>query len=563
MCLKKGWFIVALFFVFLQMLCAEEMLQTLPLEQKIAQLFIIAIDNSEYLPADSELLTQSALFSNERAKKYNKSLAETLIKQYQVGGVHFIGYGTIESSLQAIGEVQALSGIPLLITQDFEWGLKMRLANGMKFPYAMTLGAIQDTHLIYQLGKEIARQCILLGVHINFAPVADIASNPLNPIINYRSFSSDKVNVATKAINLIHGLQDGGLIACAKHFCGHGDSDSDSHLALPILHHSLPDLIARELYPFQKLIAAGVKSIMTAHLHVPAIDSRENRSITLSYAAITELLQKQLGFSQLIITDALNMQAINGYFKPGEVELEAFLAGNDILLMSEDVPLAIATITKAINDGMINEAELDRRVLKILKIKEELGLFKKKVDAAMPDIRSFVTSEALALKKHLYEAAVTVVANNDSLIPIANGEKSLALIQIGGDEDSSFKNEMAIQYPYLTTFYIKKDAKQEDWESLLTSVMHYQTIVIGLFDIQKWSNLNYGISQYARNGIQSLFELNKDLIVSIFGNAYSLRLFTHVPTVIMAYEPEIESQIAAAQIIAGKIPALGRLPIMI
>lgn len=383
---------------------AENILKTLSLEQKIAQLFIIGISNTQYLL--TPVIATNSLFSNEKEEKFTKDLAERLIIEYGVGGVHFVRYGTIESSMRAIKELQSLSKLPLLISQDFEWGLNMRLVDAIKFPYNLTLGAIKDNKLIYDLGKEIGRQCKLLGVHINFAPVADINSNPKNPIINVRSFGSDKYNVAEKCIQFMRGLQDAGIIACAKHFCGHGDTSVDSHIDLPVIAHDLARLHDLELYPFKQLIKAGIKAIMTAHMHVPAIDNRTNIPITLSSNAINNLLRKQLHFSGLVITDALDMQAISKYFNPGEVEIEAFVAGNDILLMSENVPAAISNFKKAIDLGRISLDDLDMRVLKILKTKEEFGLFN--INSSFQDnlaVSDFNTESALNLKKKLDESS--------------------------------------------------------------------------------------------------------------------------------------------------------------
>ncbi len=501
-------------------------LDSMSLEQKIAQLFVIAVDLSEYLPEDSPIKSNPRMFNSERADQFKKALAEELICQHEVGGVLFIGYGTIPICMQAIQELQNMSKIPLLISQDFEWGLNMRLVDAIKFPYNMTLGAIQDNKLIYQMASEIARQCKLLGVHMNFAPVVDVNSNPNNPIIGARSFGEDKENVADKAINFMLGLQDNGIIACAKHFCGHGDTDTDSHLDLPIIKHDLKRLQDIEIYPFKKLIDAGIKSIMSAHINAPAIDSRKNRPITLSKPAITGLLQQELEFTGIVVTDGLNMKAISKHFEPGEAELESFIAGNDILLMSEDIPKAILTIKQAVQDNKITEEEINRRALKILTLKEDLGLLDSRSDNQETiSIQGFSTPQAQELKTKLYESAITVVRDKHKLLPL-DKNASITFVQVGNSKQI--------------------DNQPETLETC-------DTIVVSLFGNR--------ITQEALSFLQDIQKLDKNVVLIIFGSPYSLRHFYNIPTVIVAYEAEPEAQLAAKKVIFGELKATGKLPI--
>jgi len=273
--------------------------------------------------------------------------------------------GTPRNQVQLTNSYQSLTKTPLLIAMDAEWGVGMRLDSVFDFPRQLNLGAIRDNNLIYQMGVAISEQCKRLGVHVNFAPVADVNSNPMNPVINDRSFGEDIYNVANKSIAYMRGMQDNNVLACAKHFPGHGDTDKDSHKTLPSVSQSKQRIDSLELYPFRQLIKNGVGSIMSAHLYVPALDSLEKRASSLSKKIITELLKDEMDFNGLVFTDALNMKGVSQYFKPGELEVKALLAGNDVLLYSEDVPRAIKHIEKAITKGTISINDINNKVLKI------------------------------------------------------------------------------------------------------------------------------------------------------------------------------------------------------
>ena len=552
---------------------AKQILNQLTVEQKIGQLFIVGVYNNKFCKNEfidiNTLpdLIQKRIVNTTKKDKFNKKIAQKLIQKYNIGGIHLLDFGSIKSCFDSIEYFQSISKIPLLISQDFEWGLTMRLHDAIRFPRNMTLGAIQDNNLIYQLGKEIGRQCKLLGLHINFAPVIDINSNPNNPVIGDRSFGSNKENVAQKGIQVMLGLQDAGIISCAKHFCGHGDTITDSHLDLPIINHTIERINDFELYPFKGLINNGVKAIMSAHIHVPSIDSRLNRSLTLSQNAMTELLQNKLKFSGLIITDALDMQGITKHFNNGEAALEAFLAGNDILLMCEDVPKAINTIKKVVQENELLQKELDRRVLKILTTKEKLNLHITKNNA--PFIyENFHTNYAKELKSKLYESAITIIDNQELIIDnnsysnnCSNNSKKIALIQISNNKlnnQNVFYTELKKHYKDLYSFNISLNNSPENYNNLLNQIEKYETIIIGLFDINKFAHLNYGINQ---NCLNFLNDLKQKTILTIFGSPYSLKLFNNFKNIIIAYENDVDAQIASAKVISGKLKAIGKLPI--
>ena len=302
---------------------ADSIMSQMSNQQKIAQLFMVAA------------------YSN-KGKEHKKQITD-LITSYNIGGLMFLQGGPVRQA-KLTNYYQSISETPLMIAIDAEWGVSMRLDSSLRFPWQMTLGAIQDSNFIYNMGVEVARQCKLLGININFAPVVDVNSNPDNPIINNRSFGEDPNKVASFGLAYMKGMQDNNVLACAKHFPGHGDTDTDSHKTLPVLNHNLVRLHKIELLPFRRLINNGLGSVMAAHLHVPSLDDRQNIPTSLSEKVITNLLQDELGFTGLVITDALNMKGVTKFYEPGLLDLKALLAGNDVLLFSADVPKAIQEI---------------------------------------------------------------------------------------------------------------------------------------------------------------------------------------------------------------------------
>ncbi|MBX9449581.1 MAG: hypothetical protein KL787_07670 [Taibaiella sp.] len=333
----------------------DSVYQSLNQDQRIGQLFMVAAYSG--------------------GEKYNEPAITKLIQEHQIGGLIFM-QGTAEAQARQTNKYQGISHIPLLIGMDAEWGLGMRLKGVRNFPRQMMLGAARDEALVYEMGALIAEQCQRLGVHINFAPDIDINNNPKNPVINFRSFGEDKSWVARLGLAYMKGMQDHQVLACAKHFPGHGDVDIDSHLDLPVINKTKAELDSLELYPFKVLADSGVASVMVAHLSVTQLEPVPNLPTTLSYQVVTKLLQEELKYQGLIITDALNMEGVTKYYEPGEVDFKAFRAGNDILLFSEDVPLAVGKIRKEIQSGNLTEARLAYSVKKILGAKFDVGLHK-------------------------------------------------------------------------------------------------------------------------------------------------------------------------------------------
>lgn len=341
--------------------CMINRLNQLSIDEKIGQLFIIGVwlGDTEKIKLKSQQMLPRKV--------------ERLIKKYKVGGLLFLGSGTLSQEKELITNYQEITKIPLLIAQDCEWGIGMRLKDGEIYSKNSDLGKLEDKNKIYKIARKIGQDCKNLGIHINLAPVVDINSNPKNPIISSRAFSDDKTVVAQCGLLYMRGLQDSGILACAKHFPGHGDTTVDSHYDLPKISKSLHELQNNELHPFKVLIKNGVDCVMVAHLEIPVLENSSVKLPTsLSYCVITKLLKEELKFNGLVITDALDMQALTKFYRPGEIEVKALLAGADILLCPADVKIAYKYIKNAINTGVISINELDQRILKILKLKEKL-----------------------------------------------------------------------------------------------------------------------------------------------------------------------------------------------
>lgn len=494
----------------------------LSLDDKIAQLFIIGVHSRTCKPANSPL-------SDEEYEQQEVNNAKMLITNFHVGGVVFLGMRNLIEQLTLTGKLQALSRKnPLLIAQNLEWGLTMRICDGFRFPKNMTLGAIQDDHLdlISKLGKEIGRQCRIIGVHINLAPVIDVNNNPENPVINDRSFGDDPENVARKGVAFARGLQDAGIIACVKHFPGHGDTTVDSHLALPKIPHPLERLNDIELYPFNALIEAGVKAVMVGHLIVPVLD--DQYPATFSRKIVTNLLREEKRFDGLIITDALDMKAIAPLYPPGERELRALLAGNDILLLPENVPAAIYCIKNAVEKtGEISEEEINRHVARILKAKEN-------AKNLLPEKTSLITRWSIGLNRGLYEEAITFIGHR--LPHKGNKFRLVELGSSGNEGDTAFRAELG------------------------TRISDEGETVIALFGMNKFIKQNFGLSEETLDCIKT----ENPAYIVVFGSPYSINLLrSRAPScnIIMAYEDDEDAQIAAARVIKRELSPRGQLPI--
>lgn len=488
---------------------------------------------------------------------------EKLISDYNIGGVIFFQGGPVRQAILT-NRYQQLSRVPLFVAMDAEWGLAMRLDSTVSYPKQMTLGAIQDNKYVYNMGEEIARQCRRLGVQINFAPVVDVNSNPANPVIGIRSFGEDKVNVALKGVAYMKGMQNHGVMANAKHFPGHGDAGSDSHLTLPVINHSKDRLQDIELYPFRELIREDVKSIMVAHLHVPAYDNTPNLATTLSKTVVTDLLKNEMNFNGLIFTDALNMKGVANYYKPGEVDVLALLAGNDVLLYAEDVPAAVKRIQKAVKKGEISQQEIDKRVKKILAGKFWAGLDSEKFVKLENLHADLNNTAAKAVQHELYEKSLTLVKNSGELLPFTTLDTtSFASVSIGADVSNEFQRSLS-RYAAFNHFAVpNKHAEEAFYQQVLDKVSKHEVIVVGIHATNPWNSRDYGISDNTMKFLEQLYLKNQNVVVSVFGSPYSLKFFSGAPQLICAYEDNSETRELVPQLIFGAIPALGKLPVSV
>jgi beta-N-acetylhexosaminidase len=509
-------------------------LENMSLEDKVAQLIMpgVRLDNPESVAETFKLIAKHPfcgllLVNAGKGFHQNTKLTEHL---------------TVEAQKKLLHKLQGESCNPLLIAQDLEWGLGMRMRDGITFPRALALGAIPDETLVYDIAHEIGNQARYTGVHINFAPVIDVNNNPANPVIHDRSFGDNKEAVARKGILFMQGLHDAGVMACAKHFPGHGDTDVDSHYDLPTLAHNKERFHELELYPFKQLIAAGVPMVMTAHLHIPALDAEKHSSATLSSCVITDLLKQELGFKGIVVTDSLHMRGITNYFSNEEAAVRAFLAGNDILLDPVDPVQAIQGICAAVRTGTIKESDIDARVTKILTIKAA-------VITKQEQKTEYSYDHAHQLKKQAYQQAITLVRDPHNNMPLS--PRTLhGYIQIG-NRMPIFTDALLKQ---LTLYMLYMPATP-------VSEIQEDTVIVALSGLSRTRSNNYGITPETVQLLNDLVVQGKQVVIVVFGTPYAVEYLPQKATVLVAYDEDDVAQQAAGNIVAGMQIAIGRLPI--
>ncbi|MDW8295258.1 MAG: glycoside hydrolase family 3 N-terminal domain-containing protein [Raineya sp.] len=525
----------------------DSVFRRLSLDEKIGQLFMVAA------------------YSNKDEKHYRE--IEKLIKDYHIGGLIFF-QGSPYKQAQLTNRYQAKSEVPLLIAIDAEWGLAMRLDSTLMYPYQITLGALraENDSLIEAMGEQIGKQCKRLGVHINFAPVVDVNNNPANPVIGFRSFGENKEKVARKGIAYMRGLQKAGIMAVAKHFPGHGDTDQDSHYALPQLKHNTERLDSLELYPFRKLIEAGVQGIMVAHLNIPAYETRPNYATTLSENVIKNLLVQKMGFSGLIFTDALNMKGVSDYFPPGELEVLALQAGNDVLLFPTNIPLAVKAIKKALKKKEIKKEDFERSVKKILRAKYRAGLNKyepivlEKLTQDLNPEREYNT-----LAEQIYLKAITMARNQDSLVPFVHLDlhRFVSVAINASPKSETIWQEMLDNY---TEFeHLSLQTAKESWQNLaekLQKLDSTKTAIVGIFGMSRLATKKYGIDSLTIKIVKEIQRRHAKTLLCIFGNPYSLQFFD-AQNVLIAYEENEFTLKYVPQMIFGAFGIEGEMPVSV
>ncbi|MCH3882431.1 MULTISPECIES: glycoside hydrolase family 3 N-terminal domain-containing protein [Tenacibaculum] len=521
-----------------QQIWVDSIINNMTVEEKIGQLFMVQA------------------YSNLDAK-HEKTITD-MIEKYHVGNLIFM-QGTPEKQAKLNNKYQELSKVPLMIGFDGEWGLDMRLKNVYKFPWNMTLGAIRDNNLVEEFGKRIGEHCKRLGIHINFAPVVDVNINPKNPIIGNRSFGESKENVTEKAIAFTRGMQQVGVLANAKHFPGHGDTASDSHHTLPVLNFTKQRLDSIELYPYKKMFDAGVASVMTAHLSIPSLEQDPALPTSLSYNVTTKLLQEKLGFLGLVITDGLNMKGAANYSTSAEIDLAAILAGNDMLLIPQDVPGSVKLMKNALKNGMLTEERLEHSVRKILRAKYLVGLHNYKPvseDNLQADLNA---PKDEILHRKLIKNSITILKNTNGDIPVRNLEKhKIAYVSMGDSKGTHFVN--------MLQNYAKVDVvSDKNLATLQQKLEKYNLVIIGFHKSNDHPWKGYKFTNKELVWLQEIAR-KKNVILDIFASPYSLlqvKSFANIEGLLVSYQNSKLAQELSAQAIFGALDVNGKLPVSI
>jgi beta-N-acetylhexosaminidase len=510
----------------------DSIYDNMTIKEKVGQLFMVAA------------------YSN-RDKNHVDSI-QKLIKDYNIGGLIFFQGGPVRQA-KLTNTYQSIAKVPLLIGIDGEWGLNMRLDSTARFPYNMTLGAVKNDDLIKRIGTQIGKHCKQMGIHLNFAPVVDINTNSKNPIIGVRSFGEDKFNVTSKAIAFTEGLQSEGIMACAKHFPGHGDTDKDSHKTLPTVSFSKERINNVELYPYKELFKKEIAGVMVAHLNVPSLESTEGLPSSLSYHIVSNILKEQLQFKGLIFTDALNMKGAANYKEPGDIDLAAFKAGNDVLLFTENAPKAISKIIEAYNNKEITEERLSHSVKKILAAKFDVDLNHFKPIDTKQLVANLNDETSNLLKLEVFSNAITVVKNHHNTLSIKKLRKEkIAYIKLGDGLSDTFFNTLKSEINIDNLSGLLHN-------ELLLKLKDYDKVIIG------YHRLNYRLTKDISDEDRAMIEIiskKHKVILNVFASQYCLEKvsFKKIEGIVVSYENSEEAQKISAQIILGQKKAKGKLP---
>jgi beta-glucosidase-like glycosyl hydrolase/CubicO group peptidase (beta-lactamase class C family) len=544
----------------------DSVFKTLSGDQKIAQLMVIRMSAIDQI--------------NHRIIFYDKEVEEA-VKKYNVGGICLFQGGPVTQA-GYINYYQSIARTPILFCIDAENGVGMRMDSVPGLPRQMMLGATGDPSLAYQYGRLVAAQCKRIGIQVNYAPVVDINNNPDNPVINDRSFGEDKYKVAAMGVQYMKGMQDMGVMACAKHFPGHGDVSVDSHLDLPVINKSEKQLDSLELYPFQELFKAGVGSVMIAHLYIPAIDNTPNQATSLSNKTVTKLLRKKLHYQGISFTDALEMKGVAKFYPDGEASVQSLVAGNDMLCLPGDVTLSIGKINEAINQKKIKWKDIDARVKRVLYAKYAYGLADRKpVDTA--HLTEDLTEGVKEMRRQVAENALTLLRNGDAgIFPLraedgaVSAEESrfvrpeggsakkrkIAYIGMGLTEDNEFSRRMRSDYNANVYYfdYSLDSVKAAAALELLSN--RYDVLVIGLHNFARFPAHDFGISRSVIGLLRQLQQKNKT-VTFVFGNPYAEKFACDAKVLVACYEDDEITQDVAADLLNGKFAAKGHLPVSV
>jgi len=515
------------------------MMEVMTLDEKIGQLFMVAA------------------YSN-KGSEHEQSISN-LIRNYHIGGLIFMQGGPVRQA-RLTNNYQAISEIPLLIAMDAEWGPSMRLDSVTQFQRQLTWGAVQNDSVIYRAGKAIAGQLKRLGVQVNFAPVIDVNNNPNNPVIGDRSFGEDKYNVALKGLAYQNGLQENGIIACGKHFPGHGDTDADSHKTLPVINHSRARLDTLELFPFSIMMQQGLGSIMMAHLFIPSLDNTPGRASSLSPEVGRRMLRDSLGYRGLVFSDALNMKGVSDYYKTGELEVQAFLAGNDVLLFSQNIPVAFSAIKKAVEEGRISAQQLDEAVIRILKAKAFTELPEWEPVKVQNIIFDLNNTSVLEAKKQITEHSITLVKAADTLIPMGSpAGLKIATLAIGSGSRTTFQNTIE-NYTSASHFQISRKADINSANTMVDKLSAYDLVIVSIEGLSRSAKSNFGVTSVSGKIVEELASKTK-VAVAVFGSPYACGFFDPADYIIVGYDNDAYTQKMCGEAIMGARGFEGKLPV--
>lgn len=552
----------------------DSVFRTLSPDEKITQLMVIRL---------------SAIDPVSRRPVFYDKEAEEAVRKYNIGGICLF-QGDPLTQADHINYYQGIARTPILFCIDAENGLGMRMDSVAGLPRQMMLGATSDPTLIYRYGRLVGRQCRRIGIQVNYAPVVDINNNPDNPVINDRSFGEDRGKVADYGVQYVKGLQDEGVMACAKHFPGHGDVAVDSHLDLPVINKDRRQLDSLELYPFRALFRAGVGSVMIAHLYIPAIDNAPNRATSLSYNNVTKLLRKQLHYPGISFTDALEMKGVAKFYPDGEASVQSLIAGNDMLCLPGDVALSLEKINTAIKEKKLRWKDIDARVKKVLYAKYMYGLANWQ-PVSKVHLTADLNDGIDEMRRQVAVGALTVLRADASVFPLrgaagerAAGEaaagggrdlagtglsaakskkqKKIAYVGMGLTEDNAFSRRMRTDYNAHVFFfdYDLDSAKAAAALELLSN--RYEAVVIGLHNYARFPANNFAISRPAAWLLHELQQKEK-AVTFFFGNPYAMKNSCDARTLVACYEDDSVTQSVAADLLNGKFVARGHLPVTV
>ena len=515
-------------------------------DQRIAQLMVVRL---------SERTSTGILF-------YDKKVTE-LVKKYNIGGVClFQGNPTLQAA--TVNSLQAIAKTPIMMCIDGENGLGMRFDSIIPLNRQMMMGAVQDETIIYNYGKLVGEQCKRAGIHVNYAPVVDVNNNPNNPVINDRSFGEDKYKVASYGIAYMKGMQDVGVMACAKHFPGHGDVDVDSHKDLPVINKTIAQLDSLEFYPFKQIFKAGVGSVMIAHLSIPAIDNIPNKPTSISYKNVTELMRNKMGYQGLTFTDALEMQGVKKFYPDGEASVESIIAGNDMLCLPGDVPMSIAKIKEAIKKKKLSWADIETHCRKVLAAKYQYGMANLQ-PVNLTNITADINSNVNAMKKVIAENALTLLNKTDDVFfPLKPNDAltKIVYVSLGTSTDNEFSKKLRSEYK-ADVFYINYKHDAGRVLSLVELIKkRYKKVIIGVHNYARVPINNFGISPSAVDLVTQL-QNQTNAITFVFGNPYAIKNWCNAKNLVACYEDDTITQNTAFEFLQGKIQAKGKLPVTV